>query len=181
MRKLGIWILGVGIIVMMGGSGAIAAESIKIGYVDMQKALNLSEAGKLAKKMITQVVAKIDKQLAGQKKELEKIREDLEKRGMVMSETMRKEKEREYQTKLRDLQRMQRDFEDEIRRKDREYTGQILKDLADIVRKIGEERKYSLILENNQPAVIYIPSGFDLTEEVIQLYNQQQKGPAKKP
>ncbi len=152
-----------------------SAEPLKIAYVDMQKALNFCEAGKEAKKQMLAEVEKVQKILAGKQKELERLKEELEKRGMVMSETVRREKEREYQTKLRDFQRLQTDYQDELRRKDRELTEKILKDLEMIVKKIGEEGKYTIILERNQPTIIYISTALDLTEEVIKRFDQQKQ------
>jgi outer membrane protein len=174
MRKGGIFFLSWGVLLAFF-SLAFGAEPVKIAYVDMQKALNFCEAGKEAKKQITLEVEKIQKTFAGKQKELEKLKEDLEKRGSVLSETVRREKEREYQAKLRDLQRLQRDYEEDLRRKDRELTDHILKNLEGIVKKLGEEGKYTLILERNQPAIVYISSGLDLTDEVIKISNQKQK------
>jgi outer membrane protein len=154
---------------------ASGAEPFKIAYVDIQRALNLCEAGKEAKKQITGEVEKLQKIFSGKQKELEKIKEDLEKRGAVLNETTRKEKERDYQTKLRELQRIQRDSEDDLRRKDQELTDRILKNLASIIRKLGEEGKYTVILEKNQPAILYIANVLDLTEEVIRLSDQKKK------
>jgi len=151
------------------------AEPFKIAYVDMQKALNFCEAGKEAKKQMTAEVEKVQKILAGKQKELEKLKEELEKRGLVMSESVRREKEREYQTKLRDFQRLQTDYQDELRRKDRELTEKILRDLETVIKKIGEEGKYTIILEKNQPTILYISSSLDLTEEVIKRFDQQKQ------
>jgi Skp family chaperone for outer membrane proteins len=88
-----------------------------------------------------------------------------------MNESVRREKEKEYQAKLRDVQRMQRDFEEDVRRRDRELTDKVLRDLAGIVQQIGEEGKYSIILEGNQPSIIYISKGMDVTGEVIKRAN----------
>jgi len=170
-----------GIIAIGGASLALGADPIKIGFVDIQRALNVCDVGKEAKNLIAQEVDKMQKTLAGRQKELEKIREDIEKRGAVMSEAVRREKERDYQAKLRDLQRIQRDFEDDIRRKDQEYTEKILKELAAIIRKIAEEKKYTMVVEKNQPAIIFVQGTLDLTEEVIQIINEQKKVPRKIP
>lgn len=150
-------------------------EPFKMAYVDMQKALNFCEAGKEAKKQMTVEVEKVQKILVAKQKELEKLKEELEKRGMVMSESVRREKEREYQTKLRDLQRLQTDYQDELRRKDQELTEKILRDLEAVIKKIGEEGKYTIILEKNQPTILYISSALDLTEEVIKRFDQQKQ------
>lgn len=162
-------------ILMTWGSWGWTAETPKIGYVNMQRALNTCEAGKEAKKIITREVEKVQKIVGEKQKELEALKEDLGKRATVMSESARREKEADYQRKLRDVQRMQRDYEEELRRKDRQLTGKILKDLEGIIKKMGEEQKYTVILERNQPTIIYISTALDLTDEVIKLANQKKK------
>ncbi len=160
---------------MVFTSLTFAVEPLKIAYVDMQKALNYCEAGKEAKRQMTLEVEKMQKVFAGKQKELEKIKDDLEKRGSVLSENVRREKDRDYQTKLRDLQRLQKDYEDDLRRKDREFTERILKNVEVIIKQMGEEGKYTVILEKNQPTILFISNSLDLTEEVIKRIDQKQK------
>jgi len=174
MKKVGILFLSWGLL-MVFTSLTFAVEPLKIAYVDMQKALNYCEAGKEAKRQMTLEVEKMQKVFAGKQKELEKIKDDLEKRGSVLSENVRREKDREYQAKLRDLQRLQKDYEDDLRRKDREFTERILKNFDTIIKKMGEEGKYTLILEKNQPTILFISNSLDLTEEVIKRIDQKQK------
>ncbi len=174
MRKAGILFLCGGLLLGFG-SFTFAAEPLKIAYVDMQKALNYCEAGKEAKRQIASEVGRLQKEFNDMQKELEKIKEDLEKRGSVLSENARQQKERDYQTKLRDLQRLQRDSQEDLRRKDREYSDRILKNLEAIIKKIGEEGKYTLILERNQPTIIYISNLLDLTDEVIRRSDKKKK------
>ena len=174
MKKIGILFLSWGLL-MVFTSLTFAVEPLKIAYVDMQKALNYCEAGKEAKRQMTLEVEKMQKVFAGKQKELEKIKEDLEKRGSVLSENVRREKDREYQAKLRDLQRLQKDYEDDLRRKDREFTERILKNMEVIIKQMGEEGKYTVILEKNQPTILFISNSLDLTEEVIKRIDQKQK------
>ncbi|MDO9210730.1 MAG: OmpH family outer membrane protein [Deltaproteobacteria bacterium] len=174
MKKVGILFLSWGLL-MVFTSLTFAVEPLKIAYVDMQKALNYCEAGKEAKRQMTLEVEKMQKVFAGKQKELEKIKVDLEKRGSVLSENVRREKDRDYQTKLRDLQRLQKDYEDDLRRKDREFTERILKNVEVIIKQMGEEGKYTVILEKNQPTILFISNSLDLTEEVIKRIDQKQK------
>jgi outer membrane protein len=174
MKKIGV-LLVIAFFCMGFVSMARGADPFKFAFVDMQKALNNCEAGKEAKKQITEEVDKIQKSFAGRQKELEKLKEDLEKRGNVLSEPVRREKEKDYQTKLRDMQRLQRDYEEDLRRKDQEYTAKILNDLAAIARKLGEEGKYTVIFEKNQPAFVYISNALDLTDEVLKIADKNYK------
>jgi outer membrane protein len=173
MKKVGVCILSLGMLIFFAFP-APGAEPLKIAYVDMQKALNFCEAGKEAKKQMALEVEKMQKSFVGKQKELERLKEDLEKRGTVLSETVRTEKEREYQVKLRDLQRLQRDYEENLKQKDQELSGQILRNLEAIIKKMGEEGKYTLILERNQPPIIYISNAVDLTDEVIKIADRQK-------
>ena len=174
MKKAGILFLSWGLLLVFA-SLTFGEEPFKIAYVDMQKALNNCEAGKEAKRQIAAEVEKIQKEFAGKRKDLEKIKEDLEKRGSVLSESVRQQKERDYQAKSRDLQRLQRDYEEDLRRKDRELSERILRNLDAIIKKMGEEGKYTLILEKNQPTLIYISNILDLTDEVIKRSDKKQK------
>lgn len=173
MKTIGIS-FGVGVLAILLTGPGWAAEPLKIGYVDMQRALNQCEAGQEAKRVITAEVDKISKTMEAKQKELTRLREELEKRGSILNENVRREKEKDFQNKTREVQRMQRDFEDDIRRKDREYTDRVLRDLAKIAQKIGEEGKYTIILEANQPAIVYISKALDLTDEVIKQANAQK-------
>jgi outer membrane protein len=174
MKKSGILLLVTGFW-MAWVSLAWGAEPLKIAYVDIQKALNLCEAGKSAKKQITLEVERMRKNFAGKQKELEKVKEDLEKRGLVLSEAAREEKARDYQAKTRDLQRMERDYQEELQRKDRELTESILRKLEVVVKKMGEDGKYTLILERNQGGIIYASDALDLTDELIKIFDQKGK------
>jgi len=173
MKTIGVLLGAVGLGMLLTGLGW-AAEPVKIGYVDMQRALNLCDAGQEAKKAITGEVEKMQKTMEAKQKELNKMREDLERRGSVMNETVRREKEKEFQDKTREVQRMQRDFEEDLRRKDREYSDKVLRDLARIAQKLAEDGKYTLLLEANQPAILFISKTLDLTEEVIKQANLQK-------
>lgn len=174
MKKAGILFLSWGLLLVFA-SFTFGEEPLKIAYVDMQKAAIYSEAGKEAKRKFTAELEKMQKEFAGKQKDLEKIKEDLEKRGSVLSESVRQQKERDYQAKLRDLQRLQRDYDEDLRRKERELMDPILKNLETTIKKMGEEGKYTLILEKNQPAVIYISNTLDLTDEVIKRSDKKQK------
>lgn len=174
MKRAGVLILLLGFLVAFAPL-TWGAEPLKVASVDMQRALNFCEAGKEAKQLISQEVEKMQKSFVGKQKELEKLKEDLERRGSVLSEAVRREKEKDYQLKLRDLQRLQRDYEEDLRRKDQELTNRILKDLEGIIKKLGEEGKYTVIFEKNQPAIIYISRALDLTDEVIKISDQKRK------
>ena len=172
MEKVGIYLLSLGMFIVSTGL-ALGEESVKIGFIDMRKVLNLSEAGNAARKQMTLEMEKMRKDISGMEQELAKLKEDLEKRGTVISETIRMDKERDFQLKLRDLERFRQDVDQEMKLKDRDLTLQILRSIEPVIRRIAEEGKFTLILEKNDPVVAYSSNTLDLTEEVIKILDQQ--------
>ena len=173
MQKVGFYFLSLIMFIISAGL-ALGEEAVKIGFVDMRKVLNISEAGKAARNQIVLETEKIKNEIVGREREMEKLREDLEKRGTVMSETTRLDKERDFQLKLRDLERFRQYADQEMKLKDRDLTVQVLRKIEPIIRKIAEEEKFSLILEKNDPVVAYGSNTLDLTDEVIKMLDQQK-------
>lgn len=157
---------------------AFAESAPKIGYVDLQRALNESESGKKAKEEFKVQVDKLQAQLKKQKDEIDNLKEQLEKKALVMKEEERTHLEDDYRKKMRDFERNYKDSQTDLQKKDNELTGGIIKDLQDIIRAYGEREGYTLILEATNSAVLYGAKGADLTDPVMQQYNSLH--PSKK-
>jgi outer membrane protein len=151
------------------------AEEPKIGYVDLQRALNESDAGKKAKEEFKVEVDKLQARLKKQKDEIDNLKEQLEKKSLVVKESERGNLEDEYRKKLRDFERNYKDSQSDLQKKDNELTGYILKDLQEVIREYGERQGYTVILENSSSAVLYGAKNADLTDEIIQQYNGRKK------
>jgi len=163
---------------MLIASVALGEGALKIGYVDLQRALNESESGKKAKEDFKVQVDKLQAQLKRQKDDIDSLKDQLEKKSVVMKEEERANLEDEYRRKLRDFERNYKDSQADLQKKDNELTGAIIKDLQDIIREYGEREGYTLILEATSSAVLYGTKSADLTDEVMRQYNSAR--PSKK-
>jgi len=152
-------------------TGAAAQADEKIGYVDLQRALNESDAGRKAKDEFKVEVDKLQAKLKRQKDEIDNLKEQLEKKAVVMKEEERTGAEEDYRRKLRDFERNYKDSQADLQRKDGELTGAIIKDLQEVIREYGEKEGYTVILEASNSAVLYGAKNADLTDYVIQQYN----------
>jgi outer membrane protein len=157
------------------------AENIKLATVDMQRALNECDAGKKAKEDFKSQVDKLQADLNKQKTAIEKIKEDVEKKGMVLKDEERKSIERDYQRRLRDFQRTYKDSQAELQQRDNELTSEILRQLQEVIAEYGAKQGYTLVLEaSNTGAVLYNSRSVDITDQVIQEYNSKRKGAPSK-
>ena len=166
--------LVIGLILLGWFSSAWAADS-KIAYVDIQRAINECNAGKEAKKAITKDVEKFQRLIADKQKELQTMKESLEKQALMLTPDARTHKEKEYQTKLRDFQRWADDTQNEMRQKQMEMERTISGGLIKVIQKIGAEEGYTFILERNETIVLYASKAIDVTDRVIKAFDAQKK------
>ncbi len=152
-------------------AGAHAADVIKIGYVDLKVALNESDAGKKAKIELESTIKTKQSVIDEKGKAIDKLKAELEKQASVLSAEAKKTKEDEIERLVRDYQRLVQDSQNEIKKKESDVTGAILKELRDIIDKIGQEEGYSLILENVEGIILYSKKDLDITDKVIKNYN----------
>ncbi len=173
-RQIG-WIALVTAAVLLGGI-ARAAEPVKIGVVDLQRCLNESRMGRKYKAEFTAEADRRKAELEKEEATLKTLREEIEKQGLVLSETARAEKEREYKEKLAAFKKRFQESQQALQRKDQELTRRILKDLQGVIRKLGETEGYTLILERQEGGVLFAPKAVDVTDEVIRRYDAEMPG-----
>jgi len=145
-------------------------KNLKIGVVDLQKALNTSAKGKKAKEELKAEFKKKSKEIEAKKAKVEALRKELQKKASLMSPKAQKAKEEEYRSKLRELKHAIDDAKAELATKENELSSQILKELVKLVRAKGKKEGFSLILEANG-GVIYSDGALDLTNSVIKEYD----------
>ncbi len=153
----------------------VMAQDQKIGYVDLQKALNLSSAGKAAKEKIKAKVQGYDVEVQQRQEELKKLKEDLEKQAMLLSEEARNAKERNYQQKVKDYQRFTKDIQETLQQTDADLTRKILEKILKIVKEVGKSEGYSIVLEKTESSLVYADESMDITDEVIKAFDTQSK------
>ena len=99
------------------------------------------------------------------------MKQDLEKKSLVLKDDQRKSLADEFERKRRDLRRKLEDSDQDLRKKDSELTGKILRRLAVVIQEIGARDGYTVILENSASSVLYGADSIDLTPEVIRTFD----------
>jgi outer membrane protein len=169
--------------VLSAGSGGAEAAATRIGLVDVQKVLIRSVAGVAAREQLEREKATMQKDVDARRTEVEQLRQELEKKGLVLSTDARREKEDTLQRKVRDLRRLADDLEKELQRKEQALTQKILQEVSAVVERVGKEQGYLMILERRTGGVIYGDGEADVTEQIIKAYDQQkaqEKAPASR-
>lgn len=154
---------------------SIVNAEIKIGYVDLGRALNESNRGKEAKAELEALVKQKQAQIDELEKKINSQRAEFEKQAPALSEQARSERQSQIEKAIQEYQKLVQDAQAEVEKKRRDLTTGILKDLKNIIEEIGKKEGYTIILESSEGLILYSKEGLDLTEKVIKLYNEGKK------
>jgi outer membrane protein len=165
----------IGMMILSGWLGSVWAADFKIAYVDIQRAVNECNAGKEAKNSITKELEKIQRLNAEKQKELQTMKESLDKQTPMLTPDARANKEKEFQSKVRDYQRWVDDNQKDIQQKTQEKERNISIGLVKVIQKVGADEGYTLILERNESIVLFASKALDITDRVIKTYDAQKK------
>ncbi|MBI5327077.1 MAG: OmpH family outer membrane protein [Deltaproteobacteria bacterium] len=103
MRKLQIGIMAITLAVAF--SNVVIAAELKIGYINLQRALNDSLAGKAAFAELEAETQKRQEKVDVKQEEIKKLNEEVEKKRVVWSEDMKEQKHKELQARMQEFQR----------------------------------------------------------------------------
>ncbi|MCH8311617.1 MAG: OmpH family outer membrane protein [Nitrospinae bacterium] len=150
-----------------------AAENSKVGFIDVQKAISSTKSWKKDfagfkidfKKQRTVITQKENK--------IKKMLEDLNKQSFILDPKLKKKKEDQFRKEKVAFERYVEDQNKEFAIKEKEMTREFLKQMIDVIQKIGKERKYTMILEKK--SVLYHNTGNDLTALAIKTYDRTHK------
>lgn len=154
-------------------AGLAHAAEMKIGFVDMQKAVQSTAAGKKAKTELEGEFEKRKKELQKKEADLKKMNEDLEKKKSVLSEEALGKKQMEMNEEMSKFQQQVGKSQMEIQKKQNELTQPILEKMRKTIEKVAKDKGYAMILENSA-MVLYADKGNDLTDEVIKAFEKEK-------
>jgi outer membrane protein len=150
---------------------AFAARAQKIGYVDVQRAIQETEEGKTARTRLRgefeQRKAAIDKKGA----DLEKLQQDYDKQAAVLSDDAKRKKQEEFQKLLVDARKSASELQEDMQTKEQQAMAGILTRLQQVVAEIAEREQLSFVID--KATLLYAPPAADLTNEVVRRYNDK--------
>ncbi len=157
--------------VVLSLPAAAVRADIKIGYVDVQRALNEVEDGRDAKAKLKKEFDDKQRMLDEKQEELRVIKEDIDKQSGLLTPEAKQEKLNDLQKKMLELQQMYMNMQKDLQEREGQVTKGIFERMNRVLNQIAEEENYGLILERNESSILYARGHMDLTNEVIRKYN----------
>src|SRR5213076_1569326 len=146
--RAALWLVSMAVV--LGAAARLEAAEQKIAVVGMQRAQN---------------------QLKKQREDLDRLKEDYERKATVLKDEERRNLEKDLETRGLEFKRKYEDFQRDLKETDAELTKSIVEELYGLVRDYGEKHGYTLVLEASSGALLYNDKTVDVTDEIVKLHN----------
>jgi outer membrane protein len=147
-------------------SSASAQES-RLAYINTQRITTESVIAKAAQTKLEQEFAKRGKELADLQQTLKTFSEKFDRDAPTLTESQRVARQKEGADLNRDLQRKQREYQEDLNGRRNEELQQVLEKANKAVRKVADDEKYDLVVQE----VVYSNGRHDITDKVLKLLN----------
>ena len=148
---------------MLGCAPLADAAELKVGFVKLERLFKEAAPAVKAQKKIEKEFAARDQELQKLAKQARDLQTNLEKDGVTMAESERRDKEQDLARMNRDLQRMQRELREDLNLRKNEELAAVLERANKVIQQIAEAEKFDLILQE----AVYISPRIDITDRVI--------------
>lgn len=159
-------IIKAGLLAVLLGAGSACAEDFKVGVVDTERILRESVPAMKAEKKIEKEFSGRDQEIKKLMKQAKELQTLLEKDDAKLTDADRRNKERELTAMNVNLQRMQREFREDLNLRKNEELAIVLELANKAIQAIAEAEKYDLILQE----AVYRNPKIDITDSVIRYF-----------
>ena len=150
-------------------------KSVRLGYIDLMRVNNESEVGKAVQKQLEARKKKLQGQIEVKRKNLEKMKSDIEAKIQSLAPPQREAKAKEFQKKVEEFQRFGQNSEKELQTLQQSLFSGLSEKLERACTEYGKAGTLALIIEKR--ALLYLESGVeaqDVTDGVIKLLNEKE-------
>jgi outer membrane protein len=147
----------------LGVCSGAAADDYKIGVINTDRILRESAPAKDALKRIEQEFAAREANVAKLDREWRELTSRLDREGPTMTEADRTARQREVETRGRDLERTRRQLAEDLKSRQFDEMNKIKERLDTVLTRLAKEQGYDLILQDG----LYVRRTVDITDSVI--------------
>lgn len=150
--------------VFLVSAASVSAADLKIGYVQVDKILQeapqTAESGKKLEKEFSPRTQELERM----QKQIKDMESAMDKNSLTMSETDRRNKERDVSNMKIEFQRKQRELREDINLRKNEELGSLQDRINKAVSAVAEAEGYDLVVYSG---VAYASKKIDITDKVL--------------
>ena len=160
-------------VVFLSPAAPLAAQTVKVGVMDLQKFQKNSKTFQKASLSVKKKFDDMQQKLNDERSAVAKLDEEFKKQSMMLSLDAQEDKKRELEKKQRQFKFMYDEYTQEMKETEVDTIKKIMKELEKITDKMAEKEGYTIILERRTLGLLYFNSAIDLTDRVTEVYDKQ--------
>ena len=149
------------------------AEDLKIVFVDMDKIIASSNAGKKIQNSLDKFAKKENQKFDIIKSNLKKKEQEILKQKNIISEEELNKKVKSFQTELSKLRKEKNEFNRSIIKKNKDATNKIVNEINKILTQYASDNSVSLVIQKKN--IIIGKTELDITPQILKEFNSKVK------
>ena len=153
--------------------GAEDGHAVKIGVVDVDQALNATEEGKAAREEFSRKQREAESEVQPLVDRFRDLQEELKGKKYVLSDEALFEKQVELAELKNKIDNKFSELEGQLKIEQGKMIAPLRAKLIGIIEDIGKDQGFTMIIGRDAPGVMYTREALDITDLVIERFNQQ--------
>jgi outer membrane protein len=145
-----------------------AVADVRIGVINTERVMRESEPAKKASTKLEKEFKKRSLELDKMRQQAQTMQDDMEKNGASMAEVARVTKGRELADLSRELQRKQREYNEDLNARRNEELQSIVERTNVVIRAMAEKENFDLVVQE----AVYASPRVDITDKVIKALSE---------
>ena len=157
---------------LVWGTAATDAP-LKIGVVDIDQAISSTDEGKAAREEFARKQREAEAQVQPLIERFKTLEDELKAKKFVLSDEALFQKQLDLVEMRNQIQSKLKELEGQLKVDQKRLEGPLTAKLVAIIAEVGKSNNYSMIIRRGAPGVLYTREALDLTDLVIERYNQK--------
>jgi outer membrane protein len=149
------------------------AENLKIVFVDMDKIIATSNAGKKAQSSMDKFAKKENQKFDSIEANLKKKEQDILNQKNIISKEELDKKVKSFQAEILKLRKEKVEFNRNIIKKNKEATSKMINEINKILTQYASDNSVSLVIQKKN--IIIGKTELDITPEILKEFNNKVK------
>ena len=145
---------------------------IKLAYVNMQKVITSTSAGKKARSQLEKEFKLREAELKKKEAKLNEKSKEFQKKSLVFSDAVKLEKQQELQQEMLKFRETLGRSQAELQKRERALMKPILEKISKIIEEVGEKEGYTMIFEKSGQGVLWANEKNDITDKLIRAFEK---------
>jgi outer membrane protein len=147
-------------------------EPLKIGIVDLDQAVNSTAEGRAAREELARKQREAEAKIQPLLERMNEMREDFQAKRFVVSDEARFQKQLDMVEVQNEIESKVKELKGQLQVDEQRLRGPLLTKLGKIIEQVGKENGFTMILRRGAPGLLYSREALDVTDLVIEKYNE---------